>query len=175
MAIHFDATPSSQAANSYLTLDEANTYFEGRFGADLWMTFTDDQKMQLILTSTKVLDNCLFGGLKTDPTQPLNWPRKNLFNRDGRLIDRASIPAKMKEATCEYAYWVWTEEDRLLSDVEIQQVDSVNLGPLDIKVNAKKIFFPLKVEQLMAAIGPGVLLRSVADRGITKNQVRMSR
>ena len=158
MAFTFDSTPASSTSNSYLSVTEADDYFAGRFGADKWSTFTNTQKQQLLVTSTKQLDTASFNGRKSKVIQSLQWPRQALVDLDGNALDDTVIPSKLKEATCEMAYWIWTEEDRILSDVEIQQVDTYKVGPLDIQVNKNRIIFPIKAEELIKSIGMSVLV-----------------
>ncbi len=46
-------------------------------------------------------DAALSSGVSGRP-QPLDFPRKNLYDRDGILVD--GIPVKLKDCVCEYAY-----------------------------------------------------------------------
>ena len=172
MAFIFDSTPASSNSNSYLSVEEANDYFAGRFGADKWTEFSGTQKQQLLVSATKKLDTAMFGGLKSKVIQSLAWPRRGLIDRDGYAISDLVIPEKLKEAACEMAYWIWTEEDRLLSDTEIQQVDTYKVGPIDVQVNKARVTLPARVEELLKAIGPGVLV-SVSAKA--SNTVSISR
>ena len=173
MAFTFDSTPGSSTTNSYLSVEEANDYFGGRFGADKWSTFSNTQKQQLLATATKQLDTAVFGGRRSKQIQSLQWPRFGLTDTDGYAIEDTVIPTKLKEATCEMAYWIWTEEDRLLSDTEILQVDTYKVGPIDVQVNKERIVFPPKVEEMIKSIGPGVLVD--ASTANTISSVRLSR
>lgn len=158
MAFTFDSTPGSSTTNSYLSVTEADDYFAGRFGADKWGEFSSIQKQQLLVTASKKLDTCVFGGVKSKVIQSLAWPRRAVTDIDGYVIPDTVIPNKLKEATCEMALWIWTEEDRLLSDIDLLQVDTYSVGPMNISVNKQRINFPPKVEELLKSIGPGVLL-----------------
>ena len=172
MAFTFDSTPGSSTTNSYISVEEANDYFGGRFGADKWGEYTTIQKQQLLVTATKKLDTCVYGGVKSKAIQALAWPRRSVIDIDGYVLSDVIIPAKLKEATCEMAYWIWTEEDRLLSDTEIQQVDTYQVGPINVSVNKSRVIFPKKVTELLKAIGIGVLL---GIGGKTNQQVGLSR
>jgi hypothetical protein len=172
MAFTFDSTPGSSTSNSYLSVSEADDYFAGRFGSDAWMTFSNAQKQQLIVTASKEIDNASFSGIKSKVIQSLQWPRRGCVDRDGVSIVDTVVPAKLKEAVCEMAYWIWTEEDRLLSDTEIQQVDTYQVGPINVSVNKSRVIFPKKVTELLKAIGIGVLL---GIGGKTNQQVGLSR
>jgi hypothetical protein len=173
MAFTFDSTPASSVSNSYLSVQEADDYFGGRFGADKWSTFSNTQKQQLLVTSTKQLETAVYGGRRSKQIQSLQWPRVGLIDGDGYTIVDTEIPKKLKEATCEMAFWIWTEEDRLLSDTEILQVDTYKVGPIDIAVNKERIVFPPKVEEMIKSIGPGVLVDAVTSNTISS--VRLSR
>ena len=171
MAFTFDSTSGGTTANSYLSVTEANDYFGGRFGAEAWDGFTDLQKKQLLSTATKKLESAVFGGSRATKTQSLAWPRINLIDQDGYSLNGV-LPTKLKEATCEMAYWIWSEGDRILSDTEILQVDSYNVGPINVAVNKQRIVFPPLVESLLKSIGPNVLL-STKNKGA--GQVSISR
>lgn len=171
MAFTFDSTPSGLSANSYASLEQADDYFSSRFRGDSWFEFTDVQKQQLLVSSTRDIDTALFSGYKTIRTQPLEWPRTGLYDREGNAI--TGIPTKLIEAVCELAVWKYSEEDRMLSDIDLQQVESFKAGPLDIKVKASAMVFPIKVEQLLKSIGPQILA-SAAD-GKSGEKVRFSR
>jgi hypothetical protein len=172
MAFQLDATPSGSTANSYVDQSSADDYFSGRFGADAWFAFTDAQKQQLLVSATRIIDTCIFGGFKAIPLQPLQWPRRNVFNREGRPI--FGMPAKLLEATYELAKWIWEEPDRMLSDNELMQIDTYKVGPLDVKFTGEKYIFPIKVDQLLKAIGPNIVLTTVGNGNASTN-VRLSR
>ena len=173
MAFTFDSTSAASTSNSYLSVAEADDYFAGRFNSEKWTTFTSAQKQQLLVTASKQLDSAKFGGRRSKQIQALQWPRFGLSDFDGYAILDTVIPTKLKEAACEMAYWIWTEDDRILSDTEIQQVDSYKVGPIDVAVNKERIIFPFKVEELINSIGPGVLVDSSTSKTI--NSVRLSR
>jgi hypothetical protein len=62
--------------NSYVTLDEAESYFENRLDVAAWSTATDDSKEQALVTATAYLDQLSFAGYTTEDTQNLAWPRE---------------------------------------------------------------------------------------------------
>lgn len=173
MAFTFDPTSAASTANSYLSVTEADDYFAGRFNSDKWSTFSTAQKQQLLVTASKQLDTAMYGGRRSKQIQSLQWPRFGLSNYDGFAIPDTVIPTQIKEAACEMAYWIWTEDDRILSDTEIQQVDSYKVGPIDVAVNKERIIFPFKVEELIKSIGPGVLVDISTTKTISS--VRLSR
>lgn len=161
-------TPSAVDANSFVDLTFANAYFTTKFGADNWDTFDNPTKEKLLVSGTEAISVFRFGGTKTIRAQALEWPRKWLSYEDGLLIPDTEIPLNLKKAVCEMAYWIWTEEDRLMSDVEITQIESMKVGPLDVKVSASANIIPLQVEALLRAIGPDVLISTGSGAKVTR-------
>lgn len=169
MAIN--STPSSPDAVSYISVEYANSYFATKFGASAWLDFSDEEKEQLCVSATEELNVLKFGGAKSVNAQALEWPRAYLSDYSGQVISPHAIPANVMKATCEMAFWIWTEEDRMMSDTDLQQLESMKVGPLDLKVSKKPMVLPIKVEQLLSAVGPGAYLGS----SVSSNSVRMCR
>jgi hypothetical protein len=136
MAFLFDSTIGSTTSNSYLSVSAAEDYFSGKFGSDEWLDFSEPDKQKLLVTSTRLLDTNVYSGKKTSSSQSLEWPRSGIYNRDGIVYASNSLPAQLLAATCELAFWLWTEEDRFLSDDQMLQVDSYKVGPLDVKFSS---------------------------------------
>lgn len=170
-----DANPASPDMNAYCDVAYADAYFTFRFGADAWTddTLSDAQKEALIVSSTNELENFMYGGSKTAASQPLQWPRKSLYDLNGDPIPSDVLPSKMKNATLEWAYWKWTEEERLLSDADVYQVDSVKYASaLDITAKKGAPTIPPKVLSILNSIGQGVLL-STGNDGTSAQSMNM--
>jgi hypothetical protein len=154
-----DATVGTSTANSYVTLVEADAYLATRVGAATWVDLEQDQKEAYLLTANRQLEIALWNGLKQYPSvQALSFPRTGLVDYDSQVI--TGIPKKLKEAQLELAYWLLTEGDRYMSDTDLQQISKLSIGPLNLEVSKSATIFPLLVDQLMQAIGPGVLMKS---------------
>ena len=167
-----DANPSSPAMNAYCDVAYANAYFAFRFGAEAWADFEDTKKEALIVSATNELDNFIYGGSKTTTSQPLQWPRKSLYDLNGDPIASDSVPTKVKNATLEWSYWMWTEEDRYLSEADTYQIDKVKVGPLDITAKKGAPTIPPKVVSILNSVGQGVLL-STGDDGTSAQSLNM--
>lgn len=89
--------------NSYVTLEEADTYFAQRLGADYWATLEDAQKEKSLITATKKIDRLPFIGYKQNPSQPLQFPRFYYNSCSYNGLQIADIPPQLKEAVCEEA------------------------------------------------------------------------
>lgn len=79
--------------SNYVTLVEAQTYFDGRLGTDAWDSATDIDRTKALTMATKAINTLNFQGEKTDPVQT------NQFPRDGDTV----VPQEIKDATCEVA------------------------------------------------------------------------
>lgn len=159
MPLTINSIAKDPTANSYISLADANYHFSTKFkSADKWNALSNDQKAQLLIEATRQMDIFVYGGQKTTQSQALAWPRQHLISADGYSINSQTIPKQIQAAQCELADWILSEDDRLLSDVDLQQIDQFKAGPLDLKVKVNAITMPDIVKQLIKSIGPGVLI-----------------
>ena len=82
MAATIIATLSSASANSYVTLAEANAYFETVPNSSTWTDKTDDAKNRALISATRWIDSLNYYGDRCDEDQALKWPRNN-YDVDG--------------------------------------------------------------------------------------------
>lgn len=68
------ATPGAVNANSYNTLAEIESYFDGRVGADAWYELSAQQD-EAAIQSTRMLDQYDYVGSPVNEMQALKWPR----------------------------------------------------------------------------------------------------
>lgn len=158
MAFIFDSAPTSGTMNSYTSVSFADDYFVSRFNGAAWASFDEPTKFSLLVQATNLLDTFAYGGLKTSKTQPLQWPRQGIYNDEGTPYSSSVVPTKMQQATCEMAYWLYTESDRVLDDTTLQQLDSFKAGPLDVAIKKDAMLWPSKAIQLIKSIGFGTLI-----------------
>jgi hypothetical protein len=99
-------------ANSYLTLDEANTIIALDLMTDSapWTALADDAKSMWLMFATRWLDDrAIWRGHRfTDPLfprdphpptpQPLGWPRKDAYDRERHAVSSTIVPAEVKRA-----------------------------------------------------------------------------
>lgn len=106
-------------ANSYVTLAEAQAYFDTHPQATAWDALTDDAKTRLLITAARAIDCSIqFNGFKTTASQPMQWPRFGARdpNQYGGAYARTSgsllsngefpsdaIPQGILDAQCEMA------------------------------------------------------------------------
>lgn len=91
-------------ANAYITVEYADAYFTDR-AVTAW-TGADAVKQAAIIKATDFIETRWGSKFKgspefLDPRQPLGFPRLNLYDPAGQLVE--GIPEKLKKATAEYA------------------------------------------------------------------------
>lgn len=77
--------------NTFITLNDANTYFNNRPNSELWSNLSDTEKEQALIFATMKINNFNFVGNKLSASQPLEFPR----NFD--------LPKEIQFAVCEEA------------------------------------------------------------------------
>lgn len=152
------ATPNAANANSYLTVVEAQAYFDTRLPVAGWEE-ADNQEMLLIM-ATRVLNFALaprrrfvhpstkgarskgelgyfivfptWTGLPATTTQALPWGRIGMYDLNGNAIASDVIPQELKNATAELAGALGTADLTLDNDVAVQGVRAVRAGSVSV-------------------------------------------
>lgn len=126
MSIHTSiGTPT---ANSYVSVSEANTYFNSRENSDAWLniasstngTAANTRKENLLKMATREIDNTYryhdtkyYNGIRGEAQyQALQFPRADNTDSDGNLI----IPYEIQDATCEQALWIMERTGKRTSE-----------------------------------------------------------
>jgi hypothetical protein len=102
---------------TYVTVEEANQYFEERLFSEVWDNSTDEDKDKAIKMATRVIDRQPMKGKKVDPSQPLQFPRsfvgprevipnERRFQTNMGWWDQSEIPQAAKDACCEQAMFL---------------------------------------------------------------------
>lgn len=147
-----DASVGGAASNSYLTLAEAQTYWDTRVFTSLWDD-SDNQIAALIL-ATRTLDRMLSGyreyvrtnssqkayfhtypawtGLPASVTQVLAWPRSGMLDMNGNAIATTVIPQALKDAVAELAGQMSKADRTIDSDIAVQGITSVKAGSVAV-------------------------------------------
>lgn len=158
------ATAGAADANSYLTVSEADKYFETRLHADLWQT-SDDQEAALIW-ATRLLDEMLsWAGIIATDTQALRWPRLYVKDEDDREFSSTAIPQWLKDATAEMAFHLLTSD---------RTAEPESSGIKEMKVGTLEIVFDKYSSLKMMPTSVAVIVRPYAfQRKTTRTLVRM--
>jgi len=135
VAAVIDATLSSATANSYVTLAEADAYFETVPDSTTWDNKTNDQKNRSLISATRWIDSLNFYGDRCDSGQALKWPRNN-YHVDQVELVCSVIPADIKYATYELARALANDTDAVTGNTGTTGLyDEVALGDLKVKYN----------------------------------------
>ncbi len=139
MAATIDATLQGASANSYVTLAEADAYFETVPSDTTWQNKNDDRKNRALISATRFINDFEFYGDRCTTTQALKWPRKN-YKVDGVEIKCTFIPDQIKTATFELARALANNPDALTGSKGTDGTyEEVKLGDLEVKYNTKSL------------------------------------
>jgi hypothetical protein len=135
VAATITATLSSASANSYVTLAEANTYFETVPDSTTWDNKSDDQKNRALIAATRWIDSFVYFGDRCDHGQALKFPRNNYQVDDVELACTA-IPANIKYAQYELARALANDTDAMTGNIGTNgNIAEAKLGDLAVKYN----------------------------------------
>lgn len=122
------------AANSYVSVAEANDYFTGRLYASAWTAAaTTDKEKALVLASLVIDAQVRFNGGRLNQSQGLQWPRVNCPDPDWKENTNSSsdengfmpsneVPKLIRQATCEMGKELLTADRTLTENEGINQI-----------------------------------------------------
>ena len=135
MAATINATIKSETANSYVTLTEANSYFETVPDSSTWTNKTDDQKNRSLIAATRWIDTFVFQGDRCDENQALKFPRTN-YQVDRVELSCSTIPNNIKYAQYELARALANDTDAMTGNTGTDgNIEEVKLGDIQVKYN----------------------------------------
>jgi len=135
VAAVIDATLGGASANSYVTLADADAYFETTPDSGTWTDKTNDQKNRALISATRWIDALSFYGARCGTTQALKWPRED-YTVDGIDLACTLIPVGIKVATYELARALANDTDAITGSTGTTGIyDQVELGELKVKYN----------------------------------------
>jgi len=115
---------------------------QAAFKAD-WVAASNADKESALRQASELMFPLPWIGVRATGAQPMPWPRRwwisdayaqqasgTLYDNEGYRIDNTTIPWQVRNATCEYAF-------RLLS--EDRQADAGGLVPAELKVGNLQI------------------------------------
>ena len=135
MAATINATVKGENANSYVTLSEANDYFDTSPDSSTWTNKTDDQKKRSLISAARWIDTLVFYGDRCDDGQALKFPRNN-YQVDGVELACSKIPQNIKYAQFELARALANDPDAMTGNVGTNgNIVEAKLGDLQVKYN----------------------------------------
>jgi len=167
----FDSTLMGPNSNSYVSVEEADDYFDLNPKYSFWSPLSIQQKQQFLVQATTRLNYDQYGGRRTETVQALEWPRLWIIDRNydqnqdfveyvggSYYQDPYTQPRELKIATFELAMWYNEEinlENPMWSRNDIDRMESVSIGPLQAKLRkTKEAALPDVVVRALTAIGP---------------------
>lgn len=126
-----DATVGGVDSNSYIDVDTADLYHEVRLHNDEWFDASIEKREAALQWATNILDTLDWKGSKATTEQALAWPRSEVYDQSGTLLDSASIPKFLIHALSEYA-WELMKGDRLV-DSDTKGIKEVQAGEVRVK------------------------------------------
>ena len=138
--------------NSYVTVAEANAYFEDRLDATAWTSASDTKKAQALITATSYLDELRWVGIAVSDSQTLAFPRDAEYfdPKAGTIVVLTNeIPTRILTATYELAFHLLSNANLLDDTGEVTNlsVGSISLSeikaPNKISGVAKRLIAPL--------------------------------
>jgi hypothetical protein len=151
MSVVFKADVGATDSNSYLTVSEAQDYFDARTAVAEWDSAASQEA--LLMMATRVLNAMLSGhkalirnpqtgafyltspawtGAIATTTQALAWPRTGMYNRNGVAIASNVVPIELKEATAELAGQLAKADRTADIDAMVQGITSVKAGSVAV-------------------------------------------
>jgi len=129
-----------KGTNSYVSLNEANAYFENRLDAAAWLEADDTMKSQALVTASAFLNELNWTGVAISDSQFLAFPRTGSYfdPKLGKYIEFVDIPERVANATFELAYHLMNN-DGLLDDTGTITNLSIGSIRLDIRSEPNKI------------------------------------
>lgn len=172
-----DATVGGTSSNSYITVAEADAYFDARFPELSPSWSANPNPEAAVITATRILDalaqpqKIFVPGTGGDPgyyrvrrhwtgapatmTQRLAWPRSGMYDRNGNPIPTNILPQELKEATAELAGQLAAGDPTLNNLVFAKGISSVKAGSVAVtfkdSVDIIKQVIPDAVYDLLVA------------------------
>jgi hypothetical protein len=140
--------------NSYVTIADADTYFETRIDSSEWENADDETKEQALVTATQLIDERHWIGAAVSSSQALAWPRKNAIYYDPRMgqqitVANNEVPSQVKIAVYEQALHLVQNEDLIAQ--KTQTFESISVGSISLSDNNNDV--------TKTSITPSIIIR----------------
>lgn len=142
-----------KGTNSYVTVAEADAYFETRIDSDIWFDASNSEKIQALVTSTAVLDQMSWAGVAVSAEQSLAFPRNGSYfdPRAGQVVMIDGVPSRIVQACYEQALHLLSNEGLYSSTGSVTslqvgriQLDTI-ISPESIAPVSNRLVKPLLV------------------------------
>jgi len=162
--------------NSYISIDDADLYFNDRLYSDIWTSASTDNKARALIMACKNIEKQFFKGQKKIIDQTLSFPRcfprnsfhinKKLYNHiNYNIIDKSSmiwyceeeVSSIVKEAQCEEAIAILSRGNSNRRKLIAEGVVNYSLNSISetFSGNAGKGLLSLESKELLKPILAG--------------------
>ena len=97
-------------ADSFVSLSDADAYFGARLRSEAWDAADAADREKALRLATAILTRQRYVGSLASSSQLLAWPRSGAVDHEGRAIGSSTIPSAIKDATCEFAKRLLTDD-----------------------------------------------------------------
>lgn len=117
--------------DSYLSVTEADAYFDNRLDSAAWTALTEPGKLKALSAATRIFESFTWAGDVVDTEQALSFPRKGQYSYGGRVrsFNETELPTPVVEALCETAF-------NLIQFAKVNAkastVESISIGPIHL-------------------------------------------
>lgn len=129
-----NSTSGSSTANSYISLDECNTYISGMVGTTAWTLLTDADKEPYVLEACRVIESYRLNGSKATDEQALHYPAvyRTSYEFATFGILEEEIPTDIKYVQARLAYAIYKNRENY-SNNSNQGITEYTLGEETVK------------------------------------------
>ncbi len=142
----------------YGTEAGADDYMKARWGSEAWADADAADRRQTLVSATRMIDRENWIGQKTVSSQPLEFPRTGLTDKDGNPVDSATVPLAVEEANYELAF-------ALLNDATVQEADNTGSNVKRVKAGSAEVQFFRATDGAPFPTIANDLLKSFRDGG----------
>lgn len=159
MALVIETGAVVPGANSWVTLAEIDAYHTAR-GTAGWIAIIADPTREVFALKAaqqmEVRYRTMWHGKKAGGSQPMSWPRINVYDEDGYEIPINTVPQLVKNAQCEVAELIRAGSSLVQAEVSASQasVSSESVGPISISYGRSTqmvSYFPF-VDEMLAPL-----------------------
>ncbi len=159
MAVTFtvETGSGSTTANSYASVANGNDYHDKHLYSTVWTAASEDEKQEALMMATRLLDDYFaWEGAKITDTQALDWPRFDVFDKDGFQIQSSPLPTALLDGTSEFARTLLAA-DRT-AETDDRGFSRIKAGTVEVVINPgdRKPVVPSVVKRMLSAIGRAV-------------------
>jgi hypothetical protein len=160
MALTLEDGTGVEGANCYVSLAQANAYFETHPRAAAWADLSDPEKTAYLIHATRTIDvGVTWKGERVEIEQALEWPRANV-TVDGKIWPDDVIPSDLRNAVCECAVGLAVSGLRD-GDSQSAGIQSIGLGSGALNI----VFDPKTEKDLLGKLAPLFVGRFIFGSG----------